>query len=111
MTLNLCCKEITDCHQDFDCIPARVLSKEATQEILGDNLSSLIAIGKDGQPVLFVPYNSEISMDCETPLNETDSKTSLEITIQVPKHHTITARRYCVCYPPGGKPPYGCWRN
>ena len=109
MTLNLCCNESTNCCEEKDSVSARILSKNTTNEILGENLSALIAIGKDCKPVLFMPYGVSEASNCEHFLNEDDSTTLLEITIRVPKH-TITAKRYCVCYPPGGGPPYGCWK-
>jgi hypothetical protein len=109
MTLNICCKENDDCIQETDCIPARILSKEATEEILGEKLSSLIAIGKDGKPVLFIPNTKASSKQCEDLLDEEESTTLLNITIRIPKHQA-RARKFCVCYPPGGEAPYGCWR-
>ncbi len=109
MTLNLCCKDTDDCFQEIDSTTARILSKGATKEILGENLSSLIAIGKNGEPVLFIPHRIQPSSKCEQSLNDDESTTLLEITIKVPKH-TLRVKKYCVCYPPGGEPPYGCWK-
>lgn len=62
----------------------RILSKETTQEILGDNLSSIVAIGKDGHPVLFLPYGADLTPPRDQ-LTDQDSSVALDITIKIPK--------------------------
>jgi hypothetical protein len=110
MTLNLCCNRSEDCCEETACIPGHVLSEQATREILNDQLSALVAIGKDCKPVLFMPYGTQQASNCENLLEDDNAMTLLDITIRIPKHTTITAKKFCVCYPPGGKPPYGCWK-
>lgn len=69
---------------DYDCIRPRILTKKATEEILGDNLSSIVAIGKDGKPYLFLPFGTDLNaIDCE--LCDEDAMELLDITIKVPK--------------------------
>ena len=110
MSLNLSCNSSEECCEQSVCVPARVLSKQATKEILNDQLSALVAIGKDCKPVLFMPFGTEQeASNCENLLEDDDAMTLLDITIRIPKH-SITAKKFCVCYPPGGKPPYGCWK-
>ncbi|MDA1343885.1 MAG: hypothetical protein O2966_08560 [Proteobacteria bacterium] len=43
------------CYQDAEWCTSRVLSQEATKEMLGENLSALIAISKDHKPVVYLP--------------------------------------------------------
>lgn len=107
MTLNICCEEQNTCCGKDETIAPRVLSKEATKEVLGENLSSLIAIGKDCKPVLFLPYSDQNMSECNQ-VSDQELTTLLNITVRVPKQ--ALALSYCVCYPPGGGTPYGCWR-
>jgi len=116
MTTNNCCEKI-------ECIPPRILSKEATNEIFGENLCLLIAVGKDGEAVRFLPYGVE-----ETPIvfNDNDEVITslLEISIIVPKEPDTTnvdslvmdtnsskkdlsAVALCICKQ-AGKPPRTC---
>ncbi len=74
---------VTD-ENDDDCIIPRILSQNATKEILGDNLSSIMAISKDFKPYLYLPYGiDETTIKCD--LCEEDAMTFLDITVQVPK--------------------------
>ncbi len=77
MTTNKCCEGI-------DCVPPRFLSKEATHEILGENLCLLIAVGKNGEVVRFSPYGTE---ETPTEFDCSDEETTdlIEISIKVPK--------------------------
>ena len=69
---------------DLNCLVPRILSKETTEEILGDNLSSIVAIGKDGKPYLFLPYGTDVNdPDCD--LCDEEAMTLLDISIKVPK--------------------------
>jgi hypothetical protein len=75
---------VTDGNDD-DCIIPRILSQKATKEILGDNLSSIIAIGKDFKPYLYLPYGTdENSIKCD--LCEEEAMTFLDIIVQAPKY-------------------------
>jgi hypothetical protein len=75
---------VTD-ENDDDCIIPRILSQNATKEILGEDLSSIIAIGKDFKPYLYLPFGTdESSIECN--LCEEEAMTLLDITVQVPEH-------------------------
>jgi hypothetical protein len=72
-----------DLNEGIDYVSPRILSKEASNEILGENLCLLIAVGKNGKVVRFLPYGVE-----ETPVefdSSDEETTCLEISIKVPK--------------------------
>jgi hypothetical protein len=74
--------------EDLDCLRPRILSKETTEEILGDNLSSIVAIGKDGKPYLFLPYGTdETAFGCD--LCDEEAMALLDISIKVPKNKDV----------------------
>jgi hypothetical protein len=76
--------EINDVNRDLECIRPRILSQKTTDEILAENLSSIVAISKEGFPYFFLPYGSnENSNHCE--LCDEDAMTLIDITIQIPK--------------------------
>ena len=69
------------CCLDSEWYSPRVLSQEATKEILGDNLSALIAISKDHKPVVYLPYGTRISMDEHS---HSEVATLLEFAVKIP---------------------------
>jgi hypothetical protein len=83
MTTNKCGDGSNACKKGEDCNQPLILSESATAEILGDKLCFLIAIGKDGKPVRFLPYGADLSAS-EDDLSEDDTASILDISVRVP---------------------------
>lgn len=79
---------------------ARVLSKTATEEILGSDLAFLIAVDKNGKPVRYVPYGSDPSALAES-MSQEDTDDVLDISIRIPKQSLPAAS--------GGEASLVCW--
>ncbi len=61
----------------------QILSREATNEILGDELCFLVAITKSGKAVRFFPHGTELHPDGIQPCEE-NAESILEISIKIP---------------------------
>jgi hypothetical protein len=85
------------------------LSKEVTDEILRDDFIALIAIGKNGQAVRFLPYGSSSDITCcnsvktellkvsiAKPKRLKSLKNNLRLVTDYPKQSIIHAGR-CLC--------------
>lgn len=74
------------CNKSENKIPHRSLSKEATEEILGDDLCFLIAIGKKTGPVRFLPHGHEENLDkIRHKLDRNDMVSILDISVMTLK--------------------------
>lgn len=63
---------------------ARVLSKIATEEILGSDLAFLIAVDKSGKPVRYLPFGTDQSAQSQS-ISQNDSNSVLDISVRIPK--------------------------
>lgn len=91
MTNQNCCDDEAEkcCEEEISCVPPRILSKEATDEILGDNLCLLIAVGKNGEAVRYLPYGTDES-ELEFADSVDEDVNYLEISIEIPKIPEVT---------------------
>lgn len=77
------------CEEEITCVPPRILSKVATDEILGDNLCLLIAIGNNGEAVRYLPYGTNES-ELEFVDSDDEEVSHLEILLEIPKIQEVT---------------------
>jgi hypothetical protein len=95
------------CTPDSEWYKARILSEAATKEILGDNLSSVVAIGKDGKPVFYLPHGTDLN--AADSHSHSDVSELLNFSIKIPTAQPMFATSsFTVCYPASGKPPRPC---
>lgn len=80
------------CENEQLCAPQPIfLSQETTAEILGDTLGVLIAIGKNGQQIQFLPYagnNEQEQQSCHS----SAQTEPLEISLTLQKHQEISQK-------------------
>jgi hypothetical protein len=105
MDNNQCCK-------DNKCDLPRILSKEATNEILDGKLCFLIAIGTDGQAVRYLPHGVDIpanffeqqGSDERIKLPPEDSICIFPVDTTPPSFTTCqnAIQYYCICPSAGG---------
>lgn len=101
------------CCEDNNCATPRILSKEATNEILGDDLSLLLAIGKNGEVVRFLPNsmegkpakiiesedasNPQIEISIHSPAAQNSSAVNSLLSTTTSNQSTINSLTGCIC--------------